>query len=223
VVEALSHSAAWNNVKLSIKWIDSEANYNEQDYKELLGNIDGILVPGGFGIRGISGKINIVKYARTNNIPFLGICLGMQVAVIEFAQNVCKIEDAYSSEFDENCKNPIIDLMSDQKYINGLGGSMRLGAYPCILKPDSLAAKIYQKESISERHRHRYEFNNKYRSVIEEFGMKISGLSPDNLLVEAVEIKDHPFFIGVQFHPEFKSNPETPHPLFRHFIKAAKK
>ncbi|HPY96292.1 MAG TPA: CTP synthase [Candidatus Cloacimonadota bacterium] len=223
VVEALSHSAAWNNVKLNIKWVDSEANYNEQDYKELLGNIDGILVPGGFGIRGISGKINIVKYARTNNIPFLGICLGMQVAVIEFAQNVCNIEDAYSSEFDENTKNPIIDLMSNQKYINGLGGSMRLGAYPCVLKQDSLAAKIYQKENISERHRHRYEFNNKYRSIIEEFGMNISGLSPDDLLVEAVEIKGHPFFIGVQFHPEFKSNPETPHPLFKHFIKAAKK
>ncbi|MDD2650199.1 MAG: CTP synthase [Candidatus Cloacimonetes bacterium] len=222
VVESLYHAAAWNNVKLYIKWIDSEAQYTSQEYHSLLNDVDAILVPGGFGIRGIDGKIEIVKYARTNKIPFLGICLGMQVASIEFAKNVCNIEDAYSSEFNENCKNPVIALMPDQKYIDDIGGSMRLGAYPCKLTPDSLAFSIYKQENITERHRHRYEFNNKYRDIFEKHGMKFSGTSPDDLLIEIIEIDNHPFYLGVQYHPEFKSNPENPHPIFSAFIKAAK-
>ncbi len=222
VVESLIHAAAWNNVKLNIKWIDSEKSYNSSEYQTLLGDVHGVLVPGGFGIRGINGKIEIAKYARTHKIPYFGICLGMQVAVIEFAQNVCNIPDAYSSEFDEHSKDPVIDLMLDQKYINALGGTMRLGAYPCTIKEGTLAYQIYQNTKISERHRHRYEFNNKYRELIQEKGMIISGTSPDDLLVEIIEIPDHPFFIGVQFHPEFKSRPDVPQPVFRDFISAAK-
>ena len=222
VVESLYHAAAWNNVKLTIKWIDSETQYSEEEYNGLLSQVNGILVPGGFGVRGINGKIEIARYARTHQIPFFGICLGMQIAVIEFAKNVCGIADAYSSEFVDQCKNPVIDLMLDQKYINDLGGTMRLGAYPCKIKDDTLAYKIYQENNISERHRHRYEFNNKYRKIVEEHGMQISGTSPDDLLVEIVEIKDHPFYIGVQFHPEFKSTPEKAQPVFKSFMEAAK-
>lgn len=222
VVEALVHASAWNNVKLHIKWIDSENNYSENEYQDLLGDVQGILVPGGFGIRGINGKISIANYARLHNIPFFGICLGMQIAVIEFAKNVCGLTDAYSSEFDEHTKNPVIDLMLDQKYINDLGGTMRLGAYPCTIKEKSLAHSIYNSDQISERHRHRYEFNNKYRKIVEDKGLLISGTSPDNLLVEIVELPDHPFYIGVQFHPEFKSQPDKPQPIFKSFINAAK-
>lgn len=223
VVESLVHASAWNNVKLNIKWIDSETEYTAEQYDEYLKDVHGVLVPGGFGIRGINGKIKIAQYARTHQIPFFGICLGMQVAVIEFAINECGISDAYSSEFDEHCKNPIIDLMLDQKYISDLGGTMRLGAYPCKIKKESLAWEIYQSEMISERHRHRYEFNNKYRSKVEDKGMIISGTSPDDLLVEIVEVPNHPFYIGVQFHPEFKSSPDQAQPIFKSFIQAAKK
>ncbi len=218
---ALIHAAAANKLKLKIEWVDSEKNDTCDKFGDVLNNVDGILIPGGFGLRGIDGKIAIAKYARENNIPFFGICLGMQIAVIEFAQNVCKLENAYSSEFDEHCTNPVIDIMEDQKYIEMMGGSMRLGAYPCSVKKDSLAHKIYKKIDISERHRHRYEFNNKYRDVIEENGMKISGTSPDEFLVEIVEIADHPFYIGVQFHPEFKSRPDLPQPIFYNFVKKA--
>ncbi len=222
IEQSLMHAAAFNKLKVHIKWVDSEKIYKDEDYEKMLSGIHGILVPGGFGIRGINGKIAIAKFARENNIPFFGICLGMQVAVIEFAQNVCNLEDAYSTEFEEACKNPIIDLMHDQQYLEYMGGSMRLGAYPCKLVPESRAAKIYGKDLISERHRHRYEFNNKYRDLIESKGMKISGLSPDGKLVEIVEIPEHPFYVGVQFHPEFKSRPDNPHPVFRDFVKASK-
>ena len=221
IEESLKHAAVWNKAKLNITHFDSEKDYSNDDYKKILGDVDGILVPGGFGIRGINGKINIARFARENKIPFFGICLGMQVAVIEFTRNVCNIEDAYSSEFDEHCKNPVIDLMLEQKYINSLGGTMRLGAYPCTLKESTLAFNIYNQLNISERHRHRYEFNNKYRELVEQNGMIISGTSPDNLLVEIVELSNHPFYIGVQFHPEFKSRPDQPHPVFEKFIKAS--
>lgn len=216
---ALIHAAAANRLKLNVKWVDSEKTLDQKKIKEVLKGVDGILVPGGFGVRGIDGKIEIAKYARENKIPFFGICLGMQIAVIEFAQNVCVLKDAYSSEFLEHCENPVIDLMQDQKYIDMMGGTMRLGAYPCKLKKNSLAYKIYGKPEISERHRHRFEFNNNYRECLNEKGMIISGTSPDDLLVEIVEIPEHPFFIGVQYHPEFKSRPDKPQPIFKAFIR----
>jgi CTP synthase len=218
---ALTHAGIANKVRLNIKWVDSEKTLTLQDIETNLKDVSGILVPGGFGVRGIDGKIEIARYARENNIPFFGICLGMQIAVIEFAKNVCNIKEAYSSEFDETCTEPIIDLMKEQKYIDMMGGTMRLGAFPCNLKRDSLAIKIYKKVEISERHRHRYEFNNDYREIIQKNGMLISGVSPDDLLVEVVEIADHPFFIGVQYHPEFKSRPDKAHPIFREFVKKA--
>jgi len=221
VGEALIHAAAHQKLDLTINWVDSEKNHTEAMIKEQLQDADGILIPGGFGVRGIEGKIAIAKFARENKIPFFGICLGMQIAVIEFAQNVCGLENAYSTEFDEGCKNPVIDLMNDQHYIDMMGGSMRLGAFPCQLKPQSLAAKVYKKENISERHRHRYEFNNQYRDILEENGMQISGTSPDDLLVEIVELPDHPFYLAVQFHPEFKSRPDLPHPIFSEFLRAS--
>ena len=218
---ALVHAAAANRLKLNVKWVDSEKTISEQDIKKQLENIDGILIPGGFGVRGIDGKIAIAKYARENKIPYFGICLGMQIAVIEFALNICKFEDSYSTEFNEECKNPVIDFMDDQKYLEKMGGTMRLGAYPCKLEDESLAFQIYRKKEISERHRHRYEFNNKYREIFEKKGMKISGVSPDNLLVEIIEIPAHPFYIAVQFHPEFKSRPDKAQPIFREFVKKA--
>ncbi|RLC53715.1 MAG: CTP synthetase [Candidatus Cloacimonadota bacterium] len=218
---ALIHAAAANKLKLNVKWVDSEKTFTASEVKKQLEDVDGILVPGGFGVRGIDGKIAIAKYARENNIPFFGICLGMQIAVIEFARNVCNLEDAYSSEFNEKCQDPVIDLMHEQKYIDMMGGTMRLGAYPCHLKKDSLSYKIYGSAEISERHRHRYEFNNDYRDIVTEKGMLISGTSPDDLLVEVVEIPDHPFYIGVQYHPEFKSRPDKPQPIFKAFVKKA--
>jgi CTP synthase len=218
---ALIHAAAFFSLKLNIKWVDSERTQNK--ISKLVEGVDGILVPGGFGARGIDGKIEIARYARENKIPYFGICLGMQIAVIEFAQNVCLLKDAYSSEFKSDCKNPVIDLMDDQKYIKLLGGTMRLGAFPCSIKSNTLAGDIYGKDEISERHRHRYEFNNKYRKPLVEQGLIISGTSPDDLLVEIIEIPNHPFFIGVQFHPEFKSRPDMPHPIFREFIRNAAK
>jgi len=221
IVESFVHAASFHKTKLEIKWIDSEKEYDEEKIKNKLKDVDGVLIPGGFGVRGINGKISFVKYARENNIPFFGICLGMQVAVIEFSKNVCKLTDAYSSEFDETCKHPVIDLMLEQRYIERLGGSMRLGTYECLIKADTLAKKIYSNEKIQERHRHRYEFNNKYREIVEKNGLLISGTSPDGLLVEIVELPSHRFFIGVQFHPEFKSRPGTPQPIFLNFVKAA--
>ena len=195
----------------------------ENNVDELLGDVDGILVPGGFGNRGVEGKIAAIKYARENKIPFFGICLGMQMAVVEFARNVLGLKGAHSAEFDPNTDHPVIDLMPEQRDIEDLGGTMRLGVYPCKLKEDSLAGKIYGLPLIYERHRHRYEFNNKYREQFENKGMVISGISPDERLVELIELKDHPWFIATQFHPEFKSRPTKAHPLFKSFIAACKK
>jgi len=223
VEASLIHGAAAHKAKLKIKWVDSEKNNSLDKINAALDGVDGILIPGGFGIRGIDGKIAITQYARENNIPFFGICLGMQVAAIEFAQNVCGLEDAYSTEFDEHCSHPVITLLDDQQDIDLMGGTMRLGAWDCQLKPDSLAANLYHEENISERHRHRYEFNNDYRDIFEKNGMVFSGTSLNEFLCEIVEIPSHPFFIGVQFHPEFKSRPQTPHPIFYSFVEAALK
>ncbi len=211
---ALTHAAAANRLKLKVKWVDSEKISSKNDIEKQMADVDGILVPGGFGIRGIDGKIAIAGFARENKIPFFGICLGMKIAVIEFTQNVCGLKDSYSSEFIEDCEHPVIHLMEDQKYLEKMGGTMRLGAQPCVLKNGTLAKNIYKKNEISERHRHRYEFNNKYRDIITKNGMQIAGTSPDDLLVEIIEIQEHPFFIAVQYHPEFKSRPDNPHPIF---------
>jgi len=223
VEEALLHAATWHKRKLVMKWVDSERVFKSADLDKELANVDGILIPGGFGVRGIEGKIAIAEYARTHNIPFFGICLGMHVAVIEFARNVCNMKDAHSSEFDDVTEHQVIHLMEDQQYIDMVGGTMRLGAYECLLTEGSLVSRAYQAEKISERHRHRYEYNNSYRSILEENGLKISGTSPDGLLVEIVEIPALKFYTGVQFHPEFKSRPNRPHPIFRDFIASAMK
>lgn len=222
VVESIKHAAYENGAKANIKFIDCETVTN-RNAREKLQGIDGIIVPGGFGGRGIEGKIQTVKYARENNIPFLGICLGMQMAVVEFARDILNIKDANSLEFDEKTKNPVIHIMESQKNITKKGGTMRLGAYPCILKKSSLASKLYKTEEISERHRHRYEFNNEYKRIMEDNGMTFSGTSPDGDLVEIIELKKHPYFIAAQFHPELKSRPDKPHPLFVGLLKAAKK
>ena len=219
VTESIRHAGFACHVKTIIKYIDSET-INDNNSSEILKNLDGIIVPGGFGSRGIEGKIATIKYARVNNVPFLGICLGMQMAVIEFARNVLGIRDANSSEFDENTQNPVIHIMDEQKDVDKKGGTMRLGAYPCMLKKDSLAFKLYEKSEISERHRHRYEYNNSYKATLEEAGLICSGVSPDGKLVEIVEIKNHPYFIASQFHPEFKSRPDKPSPLFVGLVKA---
>ncbi len=219
VMESLYHAGFANHVKVKVHLIDSETITSENVAKKLK-DIDGVVVPGGFGNRGIEGKIETIKYVRENKIPFLGICLGMQMAVVEFARNVLGLKDADSAELDENTKNPIIHIMEEQKGIDKKGGTMRLGAYPCVIKEGTLASKIYEKKEISERHRHRYEYNNEYRERLEEAGLKISGTSPDGLLVEMVEIQDHPYFIAGQFHPELKSRPNKPAPLFVGLVKA---
>jgi CTP synthase len=215
VVEALTHGSIANRVKLNILWVNSE-NVEE----ELLQEADGILVPGGFGERGIEGKIKAIKDGRLSKKPTFGICLGMQLMCVEFARNVLNLKGANSTEFDPNTPHPVIDIMEEQKQIEELGGTMRLGAYPCVLKEGTKVREIYKKEVIYERHRHRYEFNNAYRELFEKNGFVISGLSPDGRLVEVIELRDHPWFIGCQFHPEFKSKPFDPHPLFVSFIKA---
>ena len=220
IAEALYHAAAKNKIGLEIISIDTE-KYEETKDKNILDNIDAILVPGGFGTRGTKGMINLIKIVREKKIPFFGICFGMHMAAIEFAQNVCNFKDATSAEFEQKSENEVVHIMEDQKYIENYGGSMRLGSYPCKLKEKSLAQKIYSQEEIQERHRHRYEFNNAYREIFAEKGMNVSGTSPDNLLAEIIEIPSHPFFIGVQFHPEFKSRPTNPHPIFNAFVKAA--
>ena len=202
-------------------FIDSEG-IREENVKEVLGEYNAILVPGGFGNRGIQGKIATIQYARENNIPFLGICLGMQMAVVEFCKNVLGNEDADSAEFNIHTKNPVIHIMDTQKGVVSKGGTMRLGAYPCKIKKDTLAYEIYGQEEISERHRHRFEYNNEYKERLEEAGFIASGTSPDGNLVEIVEYRNHPFFIAGQFHPEFKSRPDRPAPLFKALIKAAK-
>lgn len=220
VAEALAHAGYENAAKVEIKWVDSET-ITAGNVKELLGDVDGILVPGGFGGRGIEGKIECARFARENNIPYLGICLGMQTAVIEFARNVLGYKDANSSEFDPDSAHCVIDLMPDQHGVK-MGGTMRLGAYPCKVLGAKMK-KAYGKDEISERHRHRYEFNNEFRAEVEKAGMKIAGTSPNGLLVEAVEVPANDFYVGVQFHPEFKSRPQSAHPLFREFISAAVK
>ena len=219
LMEALVHGGIANEAKVELDCIEAEAI--EETGTKILDQADGILVPGGFGDRGSEGKITAARYARENRIPYFGICLGMQMAVVEFARNVCGLAGANSTEFDANSPHPVIDLMEAQKGLEKKGATMRLGTYPCVLQDDSLAAKVYGKKKISERHRHRYEFNNKYRDALAEKGMTLSGLSPDLSLVEIVELKDHPWFLGCQFHPEFKSRPMESHPLFRGFIKAA--
>lgn len=221
VVESLRHGGFANNVNVNINFVDSEKIDSDETASKMLEKFDGILVPGGFGNRGTDGKILAIKYAREHDVPFLGICLGMQMAVVEFAKDVLKITDADSTEFNTRTKNPVIHIMDSQKDVKKKGGTMRLGAYPCKIKKGSLAEKIYGKEEISERHRHRFEFNNEYRAQIEKGGMVISGTSPDNTLVEMVEIPTNKFFIAGQFHPEFKSRPDHPAPLFKAFIKAA--
>ena len=221
VMESLYHAGYANQVKVEIKLIDSET-INANNVQEKLNNIQGVVVPGGFGNRGIEGKIETIKYVRENKIPFLGICLGMQMAVVEFARDVLGLADANSSELDIDTTNPVIHIMEDQKGIVRKGGTMRLGAYPCVIKKSTLAEKIYNKEEISERHRHRYEYNNEYKERLEKAGLICSGTSPDGKLVEMVEIEDHPYFIASQFHPELKSRPNKPAPLFIGLVKAAK-
>ncbi|GAB1371404.1 CTP synthase [Candidatus Kapaibacterium sp.] len=218
IIEAFIHAGSINNAKINLELINSE-NLNEDNIEETLAGVEGVLVGPGFGNRGIEGKIAAIKYIRENNIPFFGICLGMQCAVIEFARNVCGLPNANSSEFEKNDFN-VIDLMDEQKKIKDKGGTMRLGAYPCKIKTETKAFEAYKEENISERHRHRYELNNSFRDVLESKGMILSGLSPDEKLVEIVELKDHPWFVGVQFHPELKSRAVTGHPLFINFIKA---
>ncbi len=219
VAEALRHAGYALDAKVNIKWINSE-EITCQNYKDKLCGLNGIIVPGGFGNRGIEGMILSAKYARENNIPYFGICLGMQIAVIEYARNVCGIEDADSGEFSDS-KNKVIDFMPGQNDEISKGGTLRLGKYPCVIKPETAMYKFYNKDIISERHRHRYEFNNNYRDIAEKHGLVLSGLSPDGRLVETVELTDRPFYIGVQYHPEFKSRPNKAHPLFVGFIKAS--
>ncbi len=221
VAEALRHSGFYHQVKVEIHWIDSEGITGENCGEKLSG-LDGILVPGGFGSRGIEGMIQAVRYAREHRIPFLGICLGMQVAVIEYARNMAGIREANSGEFDEQCRYKVIDFMPGQSGDIDKGGTLRLGAWPCIIKEGTTMERCYGTRSISERHRHRYEFNNDYRKVLEDAGLVLSGTSPDGRLVETVELGDRSFFVGVQYHPEFKSRPNHPHPLFKGFIQAAK-
>ena len=222
VAEALRHAGYALGCDVNINWIDSEKITGET-VSALLGGMDGIIVPGGFGGRGISGMICAAKYARENNVPYFGICLGMQIAVIEYARNAAGIPDADSGEFDELCKNKVIDFMPGQSDNIDKGGTLRLGAYPCCITPGTTMERCYGEKEIFERHRHRYEFNNAYSDVLTAAGLTLSGLSPDGKLVETVELSDRPFFVGVQYHPEFKSRPNKPHPLFLGFIEAAQK
>jgi CTP synthase len=218
--ESLTHGGMANDVQVKLRHIDSE-EIEKQGADKLLGDLDAILVPGGFGERGSEGKIESIRYARTRGVPFFGICLGMQLAVVEFARNVCKLEGANSTEFDKNTPYPLIDLMHDQRTTTHKGATMRLGAYPCVLSAGSLAAEAYGVSEISERHRHRFEVSNQFREQLTAAGLVLSGTSPDGRLVEVVELRDHPYFLGCQFHPEFKSRPMAPHPLFTRFVKAA--
>lgn len=220
VVEALKHGGIFINTTVNIKWVDSET-VTDENVNELLGSVNGILVPGGFGNRGIEGKIKAITYAREHNIPFLGLCLGMQLAIVEFARNVVGFNDAHSEELDPNTTHPVIALMPDQNGIEDIGGTLRLGSYPCVLDKDSKAYELYGEETIHERHRHRYEVNNDYRVALTEKGMKLSGISPDGRIVEMCELPSHPFFVATQAHPEFKSRPNRPHPLFKGFVEAA--
>jgi CTP synthase len=220
IYEALDHAGFAHSTRVIVKRIEAE-ELEATDAASVLAGVDGLLVPGGFGMRGVEGKIQAAHYAREHNLPYFGICLGMQIAVIEFARNVLGHPEANSTEFDGNTPDPVICLLEDQKTVREKGGTMRLGAQPCDLAEDSLAARTYGQSSVSERHRHRYEFNPKYRQEMADAGLVVSGQSPDGKLAEIVEIPDHPWFLAVQFHPEFKSKPNLPHPLFHSFIEAA--
>jgi CTP synthase len=222
IMESFVHAGVANSVKVKLRWVDSE-DVERQGAAKLLKGVSGVLVPGGFGDRGIEGKIQVIRYAREKKIPFFGICLGMQCAVIEFARHIMKLQTANSGEFDPNTADEVISMMSDQLKIQGLGGTMRLGTYPCKIEKNTKAYQAYKQTLIQERHRHRYEFNNVYRERAKAKGLKLSGVSPDGSLVEMVELPNHPWFVGVQFHPELKSRPLAPHPLFREFVKAAVK
>lgn len=220
VVEALKHGGIAERATVNLKWVDSET-LTEENISKVLGDVSGILVPGGFGSRGVEGMILAAKYARENQVPYLGLCLGMQVSIIEYARHVCGLHDAHSIELDPNTTHPVIALMPDQDGVEDIGGTLRLGSYPCVLKKDSKAYTLYGEEIIHERHRHRYEVNNDFRNILTEKGMELSGLSPDGRIVEMVEIPAHPWFVATQAHPEFKSRPNRPHPLFKGFVKAA--
>ena len=220
VVEALKHGGIFSRATVHIKWIDSET-VTPENADELFSDVDGILVPGGFGDRGIDGKIEAIRYSRTHGLPFLGLCLGMQLSIVEFARDVVGLKDAHSVELDPQTTNPVIHIMPDQIGIEDIGGTLRLGSYPCVLNKESKAYQLYGSENIEERHRHRYEVNNDYRDQLEKAGMMLSGLSPDGRIVEMVEIPEHPWFIATQAHPELKSRPNRPHPLFRGFVEAA--
>jgi CTP synthase len=219
VREALTHAALSLGVELDLLWVHS-ADLEKGRGWEQVEQADGIVVPGGFGSRGTEGKIRAVRRARAEKVPYLGLCLGMQLMVIEFARHILNNEDVNSTEFDRNTAHPVIDLMPDQQQIVDMGGTMRLGLYPCVLQPGTVAAQAYGEDLVQERHRHRFEFNNAYRSIFEANGMRFSGLSPDGKLVEIAELSDHPFMVGTQFHPEFLSRPNRPHPLFVGFMKA---
>lgn len=220
VVEALKHGGIAEHATVNIKWVDSEL-LNEENINQILGDVQGILVPGGFGDRGIDGKILACQYAREHNVPFLGLCLGMQLAIVEYARHICGLRDAHSIELNPGTTHPVIALMPDQSDVEDIGGTLRLGSYPCVLDKSSRAYQVYGTDTIHERHRHRYEVNNDYRSVLTEHGMKLCGLSPDGRIVEMVEIPDHPWYIATQAHPELKSRPNRPHPLFKGFVEAA--
>ncbi|MFJ7970090.1 CTP synthase [Psychrobacillus sp. NPDC096389] len=220
VVEAMKHAGYKFDADVEVKWVNAE-EVNDANVAEFLSDVDGILVPGGFGDRGVEGKISATKFARENNVPFLGICLGMQLATVEFARTILELQDAHSSELDPNTTHPIIDLLPEQKDVEDLGGTLRLGLYPCKLTPGSKAHQAYGEELVYERHRHRYEFNNEYREQFEAAGFVFSGTSPDGRLIEIIELPEHPFFVASQFHPEFVSRPRRPQPLFREFIKAS--
>ena len=219
--EALVHGGIANDAGVDLTWIASDEFTDQAEAGRLLAGYDALLVPGGFGVRGVEGMIEAVRWAREHHLPFFGICLGMQVAIIEFTRHVCQLPETNSSEFAAECENPVISLLSSQRDVEDLGGTMRLGAYPCRLRPGSRVAQIYGTDQVSERHRHRYEVNNSYRDLLAEYGMRCTGLSPDGSLVEMVELPEHPWFVGCQFHPELRSRPTRPHPLFASFVKAA--
>jgi CTP synthase len=223
VLEALIHGGIANDVGVDVTWVSSEAFTGTKRAAEALGGFDGLLVPGGFGVRGIEGMVEAIRHARESGMPFFGICLGMQTAIIEFARNVCGLDGSHSSEFNPECDNPVISLMESQQHVTDMGGTMRLGAYPCRLARGSRAAEVYGVPEVSERHRHRYEVSNRYRDLFVQHGLRLSGLSPDGQLVEIVELPAHPWFIGCQFHPELQSRPTRPHPLFAGFVAAAVK
>lgn len=226
ITEALKHGGIANDIAIDLKWVESDELTGGDacaTTERHLNSVDGVVVPGGFGYRGIEGKVNAIRFARESNVPFLGLCLGMHCATMEFARNVLRLEGANSAEFDPDTPHPVISLLPEQRNVENMGGTMRLGAYPCSLDPDSIAYKEYEKPTISERHRHRFEFNNEYRRAFESHGLRLSGVSPNGRLVEIIELEDHPWFVASQFHPEFKSKLLQPHPLFRGFVAAALK